>query len=126
MFNNKKGNIMKDFIYEYGWAILIVLVAIGALAYYEVFDEKLRSISTPISPYAPTFSSLRINHYLCQSREYFSTRKKYYGNADGDQETNVKSEEWWITHDQNNVLDYSVELYVQPIKNLIDGNQTEK
>ena len=93
---------------------------------YEVFDEKLRSISTPISPYAPTFSSLRINHYLCQSREYFTTRKKYYGIADSDQGLNIKGEEWWITHDRNDVLDYSVVLYVQPIKNLIDGNQTEK
>ena len=93
---------------------------------YEVFDEKLRSISTPISPYEPSFSRLRINHYLCQSREYFTTRKKYYGIADSDQGLNIKGEEWWITHDRNDVLDYSVELYVQPIKNLIDGNQTEK
>ncbi|MBT8528628.1 hypothetical protein G6711_04430 [Polynucleobacter paneuropaeus] len=93
---------------------------------YEVFDEKLRSLSAPISPYEPSFSRLRINHYLCQSREYFSTRKKYYGSSDSDQGTNIKSEEWWITHDQNNVMDYSVELYVQPIKSLMNVSQAEK
>jgi GT2 family glycosyltransferase len=93
---------------------------------YEVFDEKLRSISTPISPYEPTFSSLRINHYLCQSREYFLTRKKNYGSADSDQEINIKSEGWWMTHDKNDVFDYSVERFIQPIKSLMNVSQAEK
>lgn len=93
---------------------------------FAVFDEKLRIIETPISPYSPTFSSLRINHYLCQSRQYFSHVKKYSGNADNDLGTDIKSEEWWTWHDRNDLLDHSVGLFVSPIKALRNGEKTEK
>jgi len=95
-------------------------------ANFQVFDEKLRPIYTPISPYDPSFSSLRINHYLCQSREYFEKIKKFSGNADNDSSTEVKKEEWWIGHDRNDLFDHSVESFVRPIKNLIHGETVEK
>ena len=93
---------------------------------FQVFDEVLRPINTPISPYNPSFSSLRINHYLCQSKEYFEKIKKFSGNADNDSSTEIKKEEWWIGHDRNDLLDHSVEPYVQPIKNLIHREAVEK
>lgn len=39
---NKKGQAAMEFLMTYGWAILVVLVAIGALAYFGVLSpEKL-------------------------------------------------------------------------------------
>jgi len=34
----KKGQVALEFLMTYGWAILVVLVAIGALAYFGVLD----------------------------------------------------------------------------------------
>lgn len=93
---------------------------------FQVFDEILRPINTPISPYEPSFASLRINHYLCQSREYFDKVKKFSGNADNDSSDEIKKEGWWIGHDRNDLLDHSVESYVHQIKNLIHQEAVEK
>ncbi|WP_158526011.1 glycosyltransferase [Polynucleobacter paneuropaeus] len=93
---------------------------------FQVFDEILRPINTPISPYEPSFTSLRINHYLCQSREYFDKVKKFSGNADNDSSDEIKKEGCWIGHDRNDLLDHSVESYVHPVKNLIHREAVEK
>ena len=34
----KRGQVALEFIMTYGWAILVVLVAIGALAYFGVLN----------------------------------------------------------------------------------------
>jgi GT2 family glycosyltransferase len=93
---------------------------------FQVFDEKLRPIDAPISPYEPTFSILRINHYLTQSREYFLNIKKHAGNADDESSANVKGDDWWVLHNRNDLFDCSVELYVQPIKALINRDVSQK
>jgi hypothetical protein len=36
---NKKGQETMEFLMTYGWAILIVLIAIGALIYFGAFDK---------------------------------------------------------------------------------------
>jgi uncharacterized protein (UPF0333 family) len=36
--NNKKGQAAMEFLMTYGWAILVVLIAIGALAYFGVLN----------------------------------------------------------------------------------------
>ena len=42
--NNKKSQAAMDFLMTYGWAILIVLIAIGALAYFGVLSpEKFKA-----------------------------------------------------------------------------------
>ncbi|HLD15778.1 MAG TPA: hypothetical protein VJB94_04350 [Candidatus Nanoarchaeia archaeon] len=38
--NNKKGQAALEFLMTYGWAILVVLIAIGALAYFGVLNPK--------------------------------------------------------------------------------------
>lgn len=55
IFNKqKKGQAAMEFLMTYGWAILVVLAAIGALAYFGVFntDRFIResTISTPPLP----------------------------------------------------------------------------
>jgi hypothetical protein len=37
---NKKSQQAMEFLMTYGWSILVVLVAIGALAYFGVLDPK--------------------------------------------------------------------------------------
>jgi len=36
----KKGQALMEFLMTYGWAILVVLVAIGALAYFGVLNPE--------------------------------------------------------------------------------------
>ena len=36
----KKGQAALEFLMTYGWAILVVLIVIGALAYFGVLDPK--------------------------------------------------------------------------------------
>ena len=38
MFRNKKGQAAMEFLMTYGWAILVVLAAIAALAYFGVLS----------------------------------------------------------------------------------------
>src|SRR3989344_7099716 len=38
--NNKRGQAALEFLMTYGWAILVVLIAIGALAYFGVLNPK--------------------------------------------------------------------------------------
>jgi uncharacterized protein (UPF0333 family) len=40
---NKKNQVATEFLMTYGWAILVVLVCIGALAYFGIFDSFGRS-----------------------------------------------------------------------------------
>lgn len=40
---DKKGQAAMEFLMTYGWAILVVLVAIGALAYFGFFDKTFIS-----------------------------------------------------------------------------------
>jgi hypothetical protein len=36
----KKSQVVMEFLMTYGWAILVVLIAIGALAYFDVFTPE--------------------------------------------------------------------------------------
>ena len=40
MFMRKKGQAAMEFLMTYGWAILVVLAAIGALAYFGVLSPE--------------------------------------------------------------------------------------
>ena len=48
MINNRKSQAALEFLMTYGWAILVVLVAVGALAYFGVLnpDKFLPSVCT--------------------------------------------------------------------------------
>ena len=48
----KKGQAAMEFLMTYGWAILVVLAAIGALAYFDVFsaDNLLPETTTFAAP----------------------------------------------------------------------------
>lgn len=55
MFRQKKGQAAMEFLMTYGWAILVVLAAIGALAYFGVLSpEKLVPERTTFSAPFPS------------------------------------------------------------------------
>ncbi len=83
------------------------------------FDEKLRAIKSGFTSYSPSYEKLRINHYVCQSRSYFSNFKKHSGAADGSR-NHVRSEDWWKEHDLNQVTDNSMDRFVKPLENLLN------
>lgn len=41
MMKNKKGQEALEFLMTYGWAILVVLIAIGILTYLGLFEDKV-------------------------------------------------------------------------------------
>ncbi len=46
----KKGQAAMEFLMTYGWAILVVLIALGALFFLGVFDPKTPSTCTVAAP----------------------------------------------------------------------------
>jgi len=59
MNKNKKGQAVMDFLATYGWAIVIVLAAIGALAYFNVFDSK--------SDFFPDIGTEEYANFVCNN-----------------------------------------------------------
>ena len=84
------------------------------------FDEKLRPIIGGWTPYDPSYDFLRINHYACQSREFYETFKRDKGTAiDNAGTVTTRNESWWQELDRNEVYDQSVEHLIDPLKDLL-------
>jgi len=50
--SNKKGQAAMEFLMTYGWAILVVLIALGALFYLGVFSLNVANTCTPVAPFS--------------------------------------------------------------------------
>ena len=75
---------------------------------YGTFDENMRPISSGFMPeLEPTYSKIRINHYVCQSYDFFKKFKQYSGAADAGPLA-VRSDEWWTKHDRNDEHDNTI------------------
>ncbi|KKS83715.1 MAG: Glycosyl transferase, family 2 [Candidatus Gottesmanbacteria bacterium GW2011_GWA1_43_11] len=85
-------------------------------------DENLRPITSGWTNYEPTYDKFRINHYICQSRSYFTNnRKKNLDVDDGTVKTEAWAKAWWKEHDRNDVLDNSMEKFIKPVKKMLDS-----
>lgn len=82
------------------------------------FDENIQLITSGKTQYSPTWNHLRINHYVCQSRNYFTSFKQMSGSADLSAKY-VRPEEWWIQHDRNDTYDKSLENYFEDLKKIV-------
>jgi len=49
--SNKKGQAAMEFLMTYGWAILVVLIALGALFYLGVFNPKVPNTCNIPAPF---------------------------------------------------------------------------
>ena len=61
---NKKGQETIEFLMTYGWALLVVLLAIAALAYFGVFENLLKIPETEF------FNNETKHMYVCNNLDY--------------------------------------------------------
>lgn len=89
------------------------------------FDERMRPISHGYMPdYVPSYTRLRINHYVCQSRAYFLNFKKHSGHADASAAA-VREEEWWTNFNTNDMADDSMDRFENPLRTLVNQINAE-
>lgn len=72
------------------------------------FDTLMRPLSHGLTEYRPIYDGLCINHYVTQSRSYYENFKKNSGAADAGSEV-IRSEQWWMEYDRNDVFDESLD-----------------
>jgi hypothetical protein len=86
----------------------------------ETIDELRRPITWGFMPqYAPSYSMFRINHYVCQSYEYFKSYKSTSGHADASPSA-IRSDQWWSNFDRNEEDDHSLERFSERLRATID------
>lgn len=69
------------------------------------YDELMRPVNHGfMKDLLPSHQKLRINHYICQSYEYYMSMKREAGMADAGAATR-RSDDWWPLHDKNEVHD---------------------
>lgn len=70
-------------------------------------DELGRPVTFGLTPYEPSYTKLRINHYVCQSYQFFKHSKQASGAADAGA-AYVRPDSWWTRHDLNDEHDDSL------------------
>jgi hypothetical protein len=86
---------------------------------YGTKDENFRDVNFGFSPdLSPTFENIRINHYVCQSYQFFKDFKQNSGAADAGSLA-VRSDEWWIKHDINDEQDSLILKFLPELKKLM-------
>ena len=63
-------------------------------------DELGRPIQFGLTSYQPSYQHLCINHYACQSYDFYKTFKMNSGAADAGANL-IRPESWWTTYDRN-------------------------
>lgn len=87
---------------------------------YGTFDEQLRPVTGGnMREYEPSYDVFRINHYACQSYEYFKKTKQTSGMPDVAGCGTIRSDSWWETYDRNDVLDDSMEKYSSDLRRIV-------
>ncbi len=83
------------------------------------YDESLRKISHGFIPeLTPTYEGLRINHYACQSLQYFKEFKQKSGAADAGSQM-IRPEDWWIEYNRNDEYDDQILRFLPDLKKLL-------
>jgi len=83
-------------------------------------DENFREIMTGYVPdMDPSYNHFRINHYVCQSFEFFKGFKQNSGAADAGALA-VRSDLWWKQHDINEVEDIDILKFFPAVEQLIN------
>lgn len=84
------------------------------------FDEKGRAVTDGFTGLQPSYEDLRINHYICQSREHFLKVKRPQGdgNRNVTKEEDLRSEGWWEHHDRNDIQCGAIDRFIPKLKAL--------
>jgi len=81
------------------------------------YDEKLRPIEFGLTKNTPSYDKICINHYACQSYDFYKSFKMNSGAADAG-ENLIRPESWWTTYDRNDVEDHSISKFQKKLLNL--------
>ncbi len=82
-------------------------------------DENLRDIDAGHVPELnATYNDIRINHYVCQSYQFFKEFKQTSGSADAGPLA-IRADEWWIKHDRNDEQDQEILRFAPKLKELL-------
>jgi hypothetical protein len=83
---------------------------------YGTCDELMRPIHKGLmDELIPSYQKIRINHYVCQSMEYFKNFKQNSGSADAGAKS-VRSDEWWNNHNRNDEVNQDILKYSTSLK----------
>jgi hypothetical protein len=83
------------------------------------FDELMRPINKGLmEEITPSYEKFRINHYVCQSYEYFKSFKQNSGSADAGAES-IRSEDWWKNVDRNDEINHDVLRFSSDVKSML-------
>lgn len=86
--------------------------------YHGTFDEQMRPVTAGFTEYEPSHKQLRINHYCCQSLEFFRKFKQGSGAPDSNPHL-VRPDSWWTKYDRNDQQDDSLDLIFPKLQDLI-------
>jgi hypothetical protein len=82
-------------------------------------DESLRPITQACMAHLqPSHRRFRINHYVCQSYDFFKTFKQYCGAPDAGKSM-VRPDSWWEEHDRNDIADSTIARFIPALKDLL-------
>jgi hypothetical protein len=81
---------------------------------FGTFDELGRTIKGGFTDLVPSYEHLRINHHVCQSRDYFLNVKRPQGASDRNltSEDQLRSEAWWEAHDRNDIECHAIDRFI--------------
>ena len=82
-------------------------------------DELGRPIQFGLTSYQPSYQHLCINHYACQSYDFYKTFKMNSGAADAGANL-IRPESWWTTYDRNEEEDKHILRFEKQVQNLIE------
>ena len=74
----KKRQSALEFLMKYGWAILVVLSAIGALAYYEVLFHDRLSANETVLKYMNETDGIKTSGFICYANEGNTVERQSY------------------------------------------------
>jgi hypothetical protein len=87
---------------------------------FGTYDELGRLLTGGRAHFEPSHEDLVINHYVCQSRNFFVNVKRPQGAADMNitREDQLRSEAWWEGHNRNDIRCDAIDRFIPPLKKL--------
>lgn len=83
-------------------------------------DELHRPVTWGcMKEYTPSYKKFRLNHYCCQSYDFYKNVKSSSGHADGNPNA-FRGEDWWQKHDRNDDQDDSLVSFMPELEKTID------
>ncbi len=86
--------------------------------HHGTFDEQGRVVTAGLTEHAPSHQRLRINHYCCQSREFFRQFKQGSGAPDSNPHL-IRPDSWWDKYDRNDERDESLGKFAPALRELL-------